>query len=171
MVNVAQEAPAELEPVRTLLNSWLIPNDTREPDDRFDAYADDAEVAAGDRGTVRDLRDDLRAAVEGSTGTDAVANRWIDRLNLRPLVSDGEITYRHSAGRAGDVLAAVLTAVGSGRWARLKACPDCRWVFYDHTRNASKRWCLMTAGGPDGRSCGSIAKVRAYRDRQAAAAG
>jgi predicted RNA-binding Zn ribbon-like protein len=36
-------------------------------------------------------------------------------------------------------------------------------VFYDHTRNASKRWCLMNAGGPNGRACGTIAKVRRYR--------
>jgi hypothetical protein len=27
----------------------------------------------------------------------------------------------------------------------------------------------MNAGGPDGRACGTIAKVRRYRDRQAAA--
>jgi predicted RNA-binding Zn ribbon-like protein len=42
-------------------------------------------------------------------------------------------------------------------------------VFYDNTRNGGKRWCLMNAGGPDGRACGTIAKVRRYRDRQAAA--
>ena len=43
MVNAAgsagQVAPPELEPVRALLNSWLIPNDSREPADRFDLFA------------------------------------------------------------------------------------------------------------------------------------
>ena len=80
------------------------------------------------------------------------------------------IVYRHDVGPAGDFLAAVLAAVGAGTWKRLKACPDCHWVFYDNTRNGSKRWCLMYAGGPDGRACGTIAKVRRYRTRQAAAA-
>jgi hypothetical protein len=61
-------------------------------------------------------------------------------------------------------------AVADGQWQRLKACPDCRWVFYDHTRNASKRWCLMHAGGPDGRACGTIAKLRQYRQKQKASA-
>ena len=76
--------------------------------------------------------------------------------------------FRHQGGPAGDLLAAVVRAIGSGTWQRLKACPDCRWVFYDSTRNASKRWCLMYAGG-EGRACGTIAKVRRYRARQATA--
>ncbi|MGI4859348.1 MAG: CGNR zinc finger domain-containing protein [Janthinobacterium lividum] len=54
------------------------------------------------------------------------------------------------------------------QWPRLKTCADCRWAFYDHTRNRSKRWCGMTKGGPDGRACGTIAKVGAYRARQLA---
>ena len=43
---------------------------------------------------------------------------------------------------------------------RLKACPDCRWVFYDNSRNGSKRWCGMYAGEEGGRACGTIAKVK-----------
>ena len=37
--------------------------------------------------------------------------------------------------------------------------------FDHHTRNGGKRWCLMYAGGPQGRACGTIAKVRRYRER------
>lgn len=172
MVNGArsgQEAPGALEAVRELLNSWLIPNDTRQPTDDFGAYADAHAVPPGQRDTVRRLRDDLRSAVEGGAGPDAVVNRWIERIGLRPQVRAGAVTYRHDAGLAGDLLAAAVDAIAAGTWRRLKTCPDCRWAFYDQTRNGSKRWCLMTAGGPGGRSCGSIAKVRAYRDRQAAA--
>ncbi|WP_280250724.1 CGNR zinc finger domain-containing protein [Nocardia abscessus] len=44
--------------------------------------------------------------------------------------------------------------------------PDCRNVFYDHSRNRSRTWCSMYAETPDGRACGSISKVRAYRKRQ-----
>jgi predicted RNA-binding Zn ribbon-like protein len=43
---------------------------------------------------------------------------------------------------------------------RLRACanPDCRWVFYDGTRNGTRRWCTMAV-------CGNRAKLRRYRQR------
>ena len=44
------------------------------------------------------------------------------------------------------VLSIVLMSIQENVWGRLKACPDCRWVFYDHSRNGSKRWCGMYAG-------------------------
>lgn len=164
----AQEAPGALEDVRELLNSWLIPNDTRQPDDRFAAWAAAHAVARRDHDTVRRLRDDLRTALEARAEADTVVNRWIDLTGLRPRAENGAVRFGHDGGPAGELLTAVVTAMTDGRWARLKTCPDCRWAFYDHTRNGSKRWCLMTAGGPGGRSCGSIDKVRAYRARQAA---
>lgn len=162
-------APGDLELVRELLNSWLIPNDTRLGTDRYGDYVRGHAVRDGDARRLRELRDDLRAAVEGAPDGAGRVDLWAPRLGLHPTIRDGRIGFAHSGSRAGDILAIVLTAVADGRWQRLKACPDCRWVFYDHTRNASKRWCLMYAGGPDGRACGTIAKVRRYRDRQAAA--
>jgi predicted RNA-binding Zn ribbon-like protein len=155
--------------VRTLLNTWLISNDSRQPTDNFAEFARDQHWEHGDETRVRELRDDLRHVVEKKeTGR---LNQWIERTGIRPQVAGDTIVYRHAAGPAGDFLAAVLAAVGAGTWKRLKACPDCRWVFYDNTRNGSKRWCLMYAGGgPDGRACGTIAKVRRYRSRQATAA-
>jgi hypothetical protein len=170
MVNTAelagQVAPAGLEPLRTLLNSWLIPNDSRRPTDRFGELARESGWRRGEAELVRELRDGLRHAVEA--GGTAGLNQWIERLDLRPVVAEDGIVYRHRAGPAGDYLAAAVAAIGAGTWKRLKACPDCKWIFYDNTRNASKRWCLMYAGGPDGRACGTIAKVRRYRDRHAA---
>lgn len=175
MVNAGaadQAAPGSLEDVRELLNSWLIPNDTRQPDDRFAAWADAHAVAdPADRDTVRALRDDLRELLDAGSEPDPVVNRWIEQTGLRPHLADTTLRFRHDGGPAGELLATVVTAIAAGRWNRLKTCPDCRWAFYDHTRNGSKRWCLMTAGGPNGRSCGSIAKVRAYRSRQADGAG
>jgi CGNR zinc finger len=168
--SAGQIAPGALEQVRELLNTWLIPNDSRLPDDRFDDLARRRGWTGRDASLVRRLRDDLRLQVERGQVHDDGLNRWIGRLGLRPVVAVGAVSYRHRGGPAGDILAVVVAAVGAGTWKRLKACPDCRWVFYDNTRNASKRWCLMYAGGPQGRACGTIAKVRRYRDRQAAAA-
>jgi hypothetical protein len=167
--SAGQIAPGALEEVRELLNSWLIPNDTRQPEDRFDELARRQRWTRRDAALVRELRDDLRQVVEdGGTAADGLTG-WIGRLGMRPVITGGQISYRHEGGAAADTFEIVMAAIAAGTWSRLKACPDCRWVFYDNTRNGSKRWCLMTAGGPDGRACGTIAKVRSYRERQAAA--
>lgn len=44
---------------------------------------------------------------------------------------------------------------------RLKICdnPDCRWVYYDQSRNRVRRWC-------DDKACGNLMKVRRFRERQ-----
>ena len=31
------------------------------------------------------------------------------------------------------ILQSILVAIDQKRWSRLKACPDCRWVFYDYS--------------------------------------
>ncbi|TVX88099.1 CGNR zinc finger domain-containing protein [Paenibacillus agilis] len=45
-------------------------------------------------------------------------------------------------------------------WHRIRVCsaPDCQWVFVDHSRPGTGRWCTMKA-------CGNRAKNKAYRDR------
>jgi predicted RNA-binding Zn ribbon-like protein len=165
--SAGQVAPGALEQVRELLNSWLIPNDSRLPDDRFGQLARLHGWTGSDASLLRELRDDLRRQVENGAADDDCLNAWIGRLGMRPAIIGGQMRYRHAGGLAGNALAAVVAAIDAGTWRRLKACPDCRWVFYDNTRNRSKRWCLMYAGGPEGRACGTIAKVRRYRDRQA----
>ncbi|SDK36733.1 CGNR zinc finger domain-containing protein [Nonomuraea jiangxiensis] len=154
-------APGELERVREFINTWWIPNDTRVPEDRLTASP---EVVA--------FRDDLRAAL-GQERPGAV-QAWLRRHPLRAEVSQdpGEpalVLRPEGESPIGPLLAVVAAEIGTGRWARLKACPDCQWVFYDHSRNASRRWCAMAPAGSGGRGCGSIAKVRAYRRRRAPA--
>jgi predicted RNA-binding Zn ribbon-like protein len=43
----------------------------------------------------------------------------------------------------------------------LRECADgtCAWLFLDHTKNHSRRWCDMA-------TCGSRNKVREFRERQ-----
>ncbi|WP_143229546.1 CGNR zinc finger domain-containing protein [Actinophytocola xanthii] len=45
--------------------------------------------------------------------------------------------------------------------ARVKRCAGCPWVFLDHSRNSSRRWCAMN-------DCGTHAKIRRYVARRAA---
>jgi hypothetical protein len=66
---------------------------------------------------------------------------------------------------APDVVGAVLAAAHRlavlGAWERVKICPadDCRWAFYDRSRNHSRTWCSM-------RVCGNREKARAWRGRR-----
>jgi len=181
-------APAELELVRRLLNTELVPNGSRQPVDLLGRLRRDPPAWRATFGglarprtaaalqPVTELRDGLRRLVE-TAGADPAGLAWLRELLVRQPVtatvtsgSEGlalALTAGPTRSLHAAVLAAVLRAVADGSWPRLKACPDCRWVFYDHTRNASKRWCGMNAVGPAGRSCGSIAKVRAYRIRHA----
>lgn len=64
-------------------------------------------------------------------------------------------------GALGRILAAVVLAVENGTWGRLKVCrnSECRYAYYDHSRNRSRAWCSME-------TCGNRAKVRAFRDRK-----
>ncbi|QBD76490.1 CGNR zinc finger domain-containing protein [Ktedonosporobacter rubrisoli] len=186
----SQEAPGTLEIVRTFLNTWRIPNDTREPIDEFASleamqhfYATHFEASGADSAAsiipelVRQLRADLRSIL--GTGDILRLNKWLVRQPVEVVLTPDSdeiplLKYR-PAGKEGcrlcaEVLALVVEAIAHSTWTRVKACPDCQWVFYDHTKNKNKIWCLMTASGPQGRSCGSISKVRNFRKRQKARA-
>jgi predicted RNA-binding Zn ribbon-like protein len=59
------------------------------------------------------------------------------------------------AGALATILAPLLTAALTGTLQRLKTCRNCRWVFYDYSKNRSATWCAM-------RLCGSRAKAKRY---------
>lgn len=178
-----QEAPGELEVVRSFINTWAIPNDTRMatdylPELMLDAGAWDeafpgyACAATDTLERLQDLRADLRAALQPGGARAAHLNRWLREVpaGLHILADDASLTPAASAhdgaGFTGRLVAIVTDALIRQHWSRLRACEDCQWVFYDWTRNQSKKWCGMTKGQPDGRACGTIAKVRRFRERQ-----
>jgi predicted RNA-binding Zn ribbon-like protein len=75
----------------------------------------------------------------------------------RPVIASA----REGADRVviGAILEAAFVGARDGSWERLKACPACGWVFFDHSRNRSGTWCTMAI-------CGSRAKMKAYRQRR-----
>jgi hypothetical protein len=185
----SQMAPGTLELVRTFLNTWRIPNDTREPLDELvslSAMQHFHSTWFGDRvdagifivpELVWQLRADLRSIL--GTSDVLVLGEWLSRQPVEVMLSpdaQGIPTLKYRPAEiqgcrlCAEVVALVVEAIAHNTWMRLKACPDCRWVFYDHTKNKNKVWCLMVAGGPQGRSCGSISKVRSFRERQKARA-
>ena len=65
-------------------------------------------------------------------------------------------------GLCGQLVSVAVTAMLDGSWERLKACRNCRWAFFDESKNRSARWCSMSL-------CGNRLKTRAYRRRQRSA--
>jgi predicted RNA-binding Zn ribbon-like protein len=65
-------------------------------------------------------------------------------------------------GLCGQLVSVAVTAMLDGSWERLKACRNCRWAFFDESKNRSAHWCSMAL-------CGNRLKTQAYRRRQRAA--
>ena len=179
-------APGDLELVRRFLNTWKIPAGTGEPADELAALLGDAGAweerfpgwPPGPEGAgelLARLRGDLREMLDVTEGWAEGLNGWLGGYPLvaRVVEEDGGVSIRYEpapeAGFAGRVLAAVARGVEDGTFSRLKACPDCRWVFYDKSRSKTRVWCGMYAG-EGGRACGTISKVRRYRQKRRGAA-
>jgi predicted RNA-binding Zn ribbon-like protein len=99
---------------------------------------------------------------EDATGTLAAA---ADAALLTIDFPRGQLVARAPGidGVLGRVLVACLGAMSDGSWARLKCCRnvDCRWAFYDRSKNRSATWCSMQI-------CGNRTKTRTYRSRRSA---
>lgn len=54
------------------------------------------------------------------------------------------------------IAAACLDLLAGGPFELLRRCEHCRWIFLDHSRNHTRRWCSMN-------SCGAIIKMRRHR--------
>jgi predicted RNA-binding Zn ribbon-like protein len=117
------------------------------------------------------LREALRELLWTNNGgppasaASAAVNAEARRLGFETrITADGRILHgwRAAGPQAflGRVLAAMLTAIADGSWSRMKACAaaDCRYAFYDRTKNRSARWC-------DVAGCGPKLRMRAYRRR------
>lgn len=129
------------------------------------------------RDALRELRDLLKAIVDHIVAGKAIPSSLWDRMNeslagspfVRRMVSvEGDYALK-SVPLKNDV--AALTAriaadfcrtMAEGEPERIKICDnkDCLWVFYDHSKNRSRRWCEGNTG------CGSLMKVRRFRARK-----
>jgi predicted RNA-binding Zn ribbon-like protein len=179
--NGNSDAPGELELVRRLVNTydaetgeetlsspaalrdWLAEQGLGGPGARLDQ---------ADLDRVLELREALRQVLLANNGAELPANTY-ERLN--EAVAGATLAVRFDdecsvglvpSGGGVDaaiarIAAIVREAILADEWERLKVCPadDCRWAFYDRSRNRSRTWCDMA-------DCGNRAKVRAYRERQ-----
>ena len=145
-----------------------------------------ARAAAADprraRRVLRDaiaLREQLhrlfRASVDGRTpkaeDVQGLGERLSDVLTRRRLrfregrfVSEWADARNDLASVLWPVVLSAQELLCTDDCSRLKACsaPDgCGWLYYDSSRNRSRRWCSM-------RSCGNAAKARSYYARSVA---
>lgn len=150
----------------TALTRWLRGHDLLRRGER---------VSDRDVDAARRLRDGLRAWLAARQGLehdeqalDEAAGVLRDLPLQASLVTDqvrlvpAEPAY-HSPALARFV-ARLAAADASGVLDRLRVCsaPDCRFVFYDHSRSRTSRWCSMS-------TCGNRFKTRRYRARRGVA--
>jgi predicted RNA-binding Zn ribbon-like protein len=116
---------------------------------------------------TRELLRILLAVSGGQSFPDDVAARLarlLDAAAIHPVVNSEGVYLASSAvgvdGFLATILAALVQATIDGTLRRLKVCrrDECRWAFYDSSKNGCSTWCSM-------RVCGSRAKAKAYRAR------
>ncbi len=147
------------------LERWLVERSLLEPD---------APVRPADLREAHALRESFRELLRSNNGhpfpeaARAHLNRVARRSRLVPqLDGQGAAPLVPLAGGTsaalGRLLGIAFAAMSDGTWARLKACRQCRWAFYDYSRNRAASWCSMAI-------CGNRLKTRAYRRRRRSAA-
>jgi predicted RNA-binding Zn ribbon-like protein len=180
-------APSDLEIVRNFVNtrdietrhdrfatpaglmSWLRENDLVDPDDADPGASEGRQLLA----RAIELREGLRYALAAHEG-EPDGKRHLRRLNKAAQGLSLQIQFEPGGPRVAPIgagpaaglarlMGIVHAAAVDGSWERLRICAsdDCRWAFYDHSRNASGKWCAMAI-------CGNRDKARRYRRRQAA---
>jgi predicted RNA-binding Zn ribbon-like protein len=180
VMSTDQTAPVELELVREFVNTL----DVEEGSDALESPAaartwlsahalggSPDSVAESGRRRLVELREALRELLLANNRGEAPPAAALAALNRQSggaavgLRFDAAGAALVTHGRGADaaiarLLAIVHDAMNDGTWRRLKVCPadDCRWAFYDHSRNRSGTWCEMG-------ECGNRAKARRFRER------
>ena len=178
----SKPAPPPLNRVQGLVNTLELPTGPDRLADPADAVpwlvdnglaAPGADVGPDDLALVRGVREALRAMLVHNAGgpppsAEAIAplRQVAARETARAdLGEHGEIglsaTGDSVPARLVELLLIVRDAQRDGTWARLKACgnDECRWAFYDQSRNHGGTWCDMA-------SCGNKLKNRQFRARK-----
>lgn len=135
---------------------------------------DSVEVGRAEHGRLIELREVLRDLIEANQsgerdpGTIAAFERLVAEHPI-PLAAGGDGDLSVALGPVSSVdafvaqlLGIVYTAQQRDEWERLKVCAsdECRWAFYDSSRNRGGTWCQMEV-------CGNRVKNRRYRQRDA----
>jgi predicted RNA-binding Zn ribbon-like protein len=125
---------------------------------------------------LKDLRFLIRKIVEKFRLGEEIQKTDLNSLNKilakSPIVYQVESTDREYSFTQYSInpgIESILTDIASsfaeilvhGEAKRIKICEnkDCRWIFYDLSKNRSRKWCESAS------SCGNLMKVRRFRER------
>jgi predicted RNA-binding Zn ribbon-like protein len=134
--------------------------------------AEGAKITAAMFGTALQLRASIRAYLENAPAERRRDNEAVRSLTKTmksfPLVAEARGDRRMTLVAARrDALAGLSIVVAelhqgsiNGTLDRLKMCAaeECRRVFFDRSKPATRRWCMSTL-------CGNRIKTRSYRER------
>lgn len=178
MISEPDAAPGRLETLRGFINTLTTPAGTERLGSLAAARAwcaeegltppnDDAELE-----TLRTFREGLRDVLSAHDDGGDPEPAW---RALAPLIAGARLTVAdeppgelrlEGAGAGVQATIATLLAIVhdariEGSWSRLRACrrDDCRWAYYDRSKNGSRAWCSMT-------TCGNRAKAQRRRARE-----
>jgi predicted RNA-binding Zn ribbon-like protein len=126
-----------------------------------------------DLGALKELRSLLRGMAVALAAGGTPASDQLAALNavmaagpvIRQIGAEHQLTLRPAGATwahiEAEIAASLAQTLAEGEGARVRICenPDCLWVFYDDTRNRTKRFC-------EDKTCGNLIKVRRFRARQ-----
>jgi len=132
---------------------------TLDVEDGTDQLSDDAGLRRwaaghglrpGERAEAQRVRDALREIVDGSAAE-------LPDLALPVVPGAGGVQLAARTAAEAAVASAVVLDI-QGKLGRVRLCggEDCRWAFFDASRNGSRQWCSMGV-------CGNRQKARTYR--------
>jgi predicted RNA-binding Zn ribbon-like protein len=144
---------------------WLLASDLATPSVEVDADA---------LANLRELREVVRALMDANHDAEAdpAAGAHLARLAAEHPIelgagADGRLAVDMTPPDTvdaviGQMVGIVFQAQLESQWERMKICAadECRWAFYDRSRNRGGNWCSMEG-------CGNRAKNRSFRARQA----
>lgn len=119
------------------------------------------------RSVIRSLLDANRSGSESAADGTALAGFAAEHPVGLLAGRTGDLELDLSPARSVDGVISMLLGISlraqlAGEWPRLKICAsdECRWAFFDSSRNRGGTWCQMEG-------CGNKIKNRAYRERRA----
>jgi predicted RNA-binding Zn ribbon-like protein len=142
------------------LKAWLVARDLMDASQPVDQ---------ADLKHAHAVREAMRSVIGGNSGLRiypvelATLNEAASASRLRMrFAPDGRARLEPEAsgavGAMGRLVATFYSAMQDASWERLKLCSsdECKWAFFDRSKNHSSRWCTMA-------SCGNREKARRFR--------
>ena len=128
-----------------------------------------AELTTTELEQAREVRECLRELLTGAEGDSGVSplRELASSCSARVVIEDDGRVELENPGRGGivdglfELLLIMRRAQEDGTWSRLRICAndECRWAFYDRSRNQQGSWCDMA-------TCGNRLKNRELRARK-----